>query len=72
MEIMARLRSNVGDYLKEKSVISVSPESTFEEVVAVLINTKTQRVYVLNKGSTGGVISQYDVISTLYSFYFPK
>jgi CBS domain-containing protein len=49
-----------------KRVISVSPETTIDEIAAILVKRKIKRVPVLEGGKLVGIVSRIDVLRAKY------
>jgi CBS domain-containing protein len=49
-----------------KRVISVSPETPIDEIVAILVKRKIKRVPVLDGGKLVGIVSRIDVLRAKY------
>ena len=49
-----------------KRVISVSPETPIDEIVAILVKRKIKRVPVLEGGKLVGIVSRIDVLRAKY------
>jgi len=67
--LMDKLKQTVKNFKQEMKMVSVPPTATFREVISTLQQTRMHRVYVIPDGSKTpvGVISQVDVISTIYN-----